>query len=124
MNPKSDYVKAHRQVAASRGRADDHMCVACYGPAHQWAYKYTDPNPMFSGGTVYSHDPSHYQPMCRSCHIAFDREKDPRLEQVVRQRSAACAAGVLATLEDMRPTYSEAGKKAAAVRRACSCGYQ
>lgn len=71
------YIGAHRRVFWSKGRASEHACVECGGPAKQWAYDHGDPNELIGDhgpnkGLRYSADPAHYQPMCASCHRRLD----------------------------------------------------
>lgn len=74
------YGAAHSRVGRVKGKAASYACVACAGPAEQWAYDHADPNArraptdaLLGAGMLYSADPDHYQPMCRPCHAAFDR---------------------------------------------------
>jgi hypothetical protein len=76
------YRAAHARIASSLGKATDHACVRCSQPAAEWAYAHDDPDEITALHRVwgkartvrYSVNPSHYQPMCRSCHIRFDHE--------------------------------------------------
>lgn len=69
------YLAAHNRVYRVRGIATEHTCVACSGPAKDWALKHeagdrqVDPD----NGLAFSPDPEDYQPMCRSCHARYDR---------------------------------------------------
>ena len=77
------YSGMHIRVNRLRGKASDHLCVDCGSQAHHWSYDHTDPNPrfvhkVFKGPrklVAYSTDHERYQPRCRSCHQAFDREQ-------------------------------------------------
>ena len=68
------YNTAHRRVAEAKGRAALHICVECGGQAQEWAYDHADPNVRIASGNpriegmLYSLNPDHYQPMCKSCH--------------------------------------------------------
>lgn len=73
---------AHLRIRAQRGPARDHRCQYCGVPAQQWAYDYCDRaerrgkpkwRTVFSRGSLYSQDPSHYLPLCVGCHIRLDR---------------------------------------------------
>jgi hypothetical protein len=56
------YYGCHRRVRKTRGRAGDLTCVDCEKQARHWAHIHgTDPT-----------DPQNYQPMCQSCHWAYD----------------------------------------------------
>lgn len=72
------YLAAHYRVRTYRGKATEHTCVDCGGQAHEWAYDHRDPDEIvadsgYHKGMPYSPDPSHYQPMCKTCHKRFDR---------------------------------------------------
>lgn len=74
------YNTAHRRVAEAKGAASQHDCINCGGHAREWAYDHADPdariaspgNPRIAG-MPYSLSVDHYQPMCKSCHKAFDK---------------------------------------------------
>lgn len=70
------YAAIHDRVKRARGRARDHECVECGGPAAEWAYDNADPRELVAvwcGSEVrYSTDPSHYLPMCVRDHRRFD----------------------------------------------------
>ena len=67
------YTSAHMRIYAARGRAAEYDCLHCEGTAAEWAYDHTDPDERVSKtGQEYSLDPSHYFPLCRSCHRKFD----------------------------------------------------
>ena len=78
-SPTLTYKGAHSRLRRERGKAAAHLCVQCGGRAQQWAYDHSDPAEMTgptsagAGNSVhYSMDPSHYLPMCKSCHKCFD----------------------------------------------------
>lgn len=75
------YFGIHNRVKAMHGSAADHLCVACLGPAADWAYDNADPDerleslPVPSGkmhDCPFSLKPEHYLPMCKPCHRKFD----------------------------------------------------
>lgn len=76
------YETAHYRVARWRGRASIHQCE-CGAQAHQWAYRKNSPHEQVgtthsARGDIevrFSPDPMDYDPMCRSCHTRFDRQK-------------------------------------------------
>lgn len=119
-----DYVRAHRAVARVRGKAADHDCVGCGAVAAHWTYDHTDPEPLWSFTSPYSHDVSKYAPRCVSCHMVYDRKMDPRIEGLVRNRAQRAGEGVKRRLAEPggRDVFTEAGRKAAAQRRECECG--
>jgi hypothetical protein len=57
-----EYNRRHRNVYRARGKAKKHVCVGCGSAAQEWAQKH---------GTD-GEDPSHYDPMCCSCHGKYD----------------------------------------------------
>lgn len=72
------YSGAHIRVRRIRGRVSTHVC-GCGAQAQEWAYDHADENELV-GVTAgreapYSADPSHYVPMCRSCHRTSDRRR-------------------------------------------------
>lgn len=69
---------AHDRVRAAKGHARDHLCVDCGGPALDWALSH-DAEETFEAkttahGRFYSLDVDDYMPMCRRCHIHYDRD--------------------------------------------------
>lgn len=58
----TNYWTVHRRVRNDRGRASQYKCVTCGNQARDWAMRH---------GTDGS-DPAMFDPMCRSCHIAYD----------------------------------------------------
>jgi hypothetical protein len=74
------YRGAHKRIERTWGKARNHSCLGCGGPASQWAYDYTDPDErseIVSGKPMaYSQWPEFYMPMCSSCHLTKDRNRD------------------------------------------------
>lgn len=72
------YRGVHHRLKAARGTATDHPCVRCGEQAHHWCYDHADPAEVHgvadTRGIVapYSLDLSHYEPLCRSCHVTED----------------------------------------------------
>ena len=66
------YLGAHQRVRYQRGRAKDHACVDCGGPAAHWSYDRACPNEKQSELGPYSTDIAHYVPRCVRCHKRFD----------------------------------------------------
>lgn len=70
------YHAAHKRIRLARGRAADHACIDCGGPARDWAFNHDTPeervrvDPVF--GRTYSMDPDDYDPRCHSCHMKYD----------------------------------------------------
>ena len=72
------YHGAHKRVRLAHGKATEHACVDCGGAAADWSYNHTDPNADIDvRGRVFSMQPEHYSPRCRSCHHKFDRNDQP-----------------------------------------------
>ena len=79
------YFIAHKRVQAIYGPAKNHACKHCDGPAAEWAYDGDDPDeyggPVFdrrrrsSSVMRWSGKPQHYMPLCKRCHIKYDRKK-------------------------------------------------
>lgn len=69
----ASYALVHYRLGIERGRASGFVCDECGSPAKDWAYDNLDANEKYDEkGRPYSEDLSHYRPMCRSCHRAFD----------------------------------------------------
>lgn len=71
------YVTVHKKVRATRGKAANYSCVDCGGQATDWSYTHEDPNPMYreeNGTYPYSSNIDFYEPRCKPCHRAFDKE--------------------------------------------------
>lgn len=75
------YHSAHTKVARARGKAITHSCAGgCGRRADQWSYDGQDPRALTHLGgrsgrcvILYSEDPAHYRPLCRSCHTKADK---------------------------------------------------
>lgn len=65
---------AHERVKAAKGRAAEHDCTDCGGPALHWSYNHLDPHELRDpvSGAPYSPRPEYYEPRCVSCHKRFD----------------------------------------------------
>lgn len=66
------YGAVHSRLRKERGRASDHPCVGCGGPADHWSYDHDDPAEKHASDGPYSTDLDHYSPRCVSCHKRFD----------------------------------------------------
>ena len=97
----SGYAASQVRVKKSRGRASTHPCDVCGRSAQDWAYLHTDPNeltetvpdrnkPGETRTVPFSADPKFYAPMCKSCHVTFDKAV---ARGEVRSRVAAEAVG-------------------------------
>lgn len=71
------YQAVHLRLKALRGKASDQFC-GCGQRATDWAYDHSDPGEKtelkYGFYMPYSTDLDHYRPMCRSCHVGFDRD--------------------------------------------------
>lgn len=76
------FAAIHKRLTRTLGRASEHDCVDCGGPAREWSYNNADPDELtaeISGRTrgrftvAYSLDISNYDPRCTSCHRKFDQ---------------------------------------------------
>lgn len=73
------YTAAHARVVSLRGQAKNHACQMCDQAAMEWAYDHADPNELIGDEghgyyAPYSCDPTHYMPLCVTCHRRFDRK--------------------------------------------------
>lgn len=66
------YFRLHENL----GKAADYKCVVCGAQARDWAYDKKGETLQGTNGLDYAMDPKHYSPMCRSCHIAYDRKPE------------------------------------------------
>lgn len=77
------YTQAHHAVATLRGKAREHTCVTCGGPAAHWSYTHSDPEEGRSKtGSPFGRFPIHYAPRCHLCHKRFDLAVARRREMV------------------------------------------
>ena len=71
------YTTVHNRLRKQFGPAKNQLC-SCGRQAHDWAYLRNDANEVTDprSGAVYSMSPSpeFYQPRCRNCHAAIDRD--------------------------------------------------
>lgn len=70
------YKSAHHRVVRAKGKASQHPCELCNGPAQDWAYNHEDPTPLTApDGRLYSSKPEFYIPLCKTCHRRLDVSK-------------------------------------------------
>jgi len=73
------YSSAHEFVIAAKGRAAEHNCLHCGEQARDWAYNHEDPNEVeqyrkqTKAVVAYSMHAEYYIPLCKHCHLEFDR---------------------------------------------------
>jgi hypothetical protein len=78
------YRAAHARLSALRGKASEHRCDMCGGPAHEWALRDDARAAKVAvggqfDGKSFSTQVDDYMPACRPCHRIYDgRERDPR----------------------------------------------
>ena len=72
------YKAIHRRLWKARGKASEHLCVACGEPAEHWALIKERVERMVyceDEGWAYSYDLNDYDPMCVKHHTLMDRMK-------------------------------------------------
>jgi hypothetical protein len=62
----------HNRLRSLFGKAAEHRCTDCHGPAAEWSYDNSDPDERPSAHGPYSLDLSRYTPRCVTCHRRFD----------------------------------------------------
>jgi hypothetical protein len=72
------YRSAHRRAEAAKGPASTHRCVDCGNQAQDWSLRH-DAAETYEGRNgkhfcLYSGNPDDYEPRCKGCHLAYDRE--------------------------------------------------
>jgi hypothetical protein len=76
------YRANHRRLARERGPARLHQCVRCPAQAAEWAQVHTEDGS----------DPwADYVPMCRRCHVIYDRAGKPGHPQTPETRAKVSA---------------------------------
>jgi hypothetical protein len=68
-----EYWAVHARVRRARGPAKAHDCARCPARAHDWA--------QLHGKDGF--DPADYIPLCRSCHLLYDRTDETRAKLAV-----------------------------------------
>lgn len=73
------YRSAHTRIQAAKGKASDHPCADCSGPAAEWSYvgacadeKISNAPGQRNDGCRYCPHPEHYAPRCKPCHKVYD----------------------------------------------------
>jgi hypothetical protein len=76
--PAANYRAAHRAVVKARGKASEHLCAVCAGPARDWSYDGLDPNDLTGNcdghELNFSLDIDRYEPLCTRCHKRRDTQ--------------------------------------------------
>jgi hypothetical protein len=82
------YAALHSRLTRWRGQASQHQCVRCPAPARDWAQVHTE-----DGTDVWTD----YVPMCRRCHMAYDRESHVLIFARTAEIEARRLAGIRAS---------------------------
>lgn len=92
--PCPEYRSVHARVRKERGPARDYACSGCGGPASDWAFQYPPDRTLVCPATRrrYSNRTSDYAPMCRSCHLRMDWDKDPEMAAALSTRRSEVTA--------------------------------
>lgn len=73
---KPQEVVEYRAAHVRLGKAREHTCVDCEGPASEWSLNHDADalvsNDKYTMGKEYSLNPEDYSPRCRSCHRKYD----------------------------------------------------
>jgi hypothetical protein len=115
------YEQMHSGLHWARGRASEHSCVDCGGPAKDWAFRYTagDLQIVDDRGRAYSERFEDYEPMCRSCHRRFDMLQPDRREfQLAHLARINAAAAADPNYRQRMREQGEKGRAVLAERRA------
>lgn len=114
----------HSRLYRRYGMARDFQCVECGGAALDWAYQYSSSDEQIDQhGQKWSENLDDYAPMCRRCHINFDRKMDP--EMAARLRAKASAVSPELRRKAGRASVEQRPDTAVAMhRRTCECGYE
>ena len=81
VEPCREYRAVHDRLRRERGPARGYLCDRCGEPALDWAFQYPEGRIEICPDTRrrFSSDPADYLPLCRSCHLRMDWEKDPEM---------------------------------------------
>ncbi|MEV4722483.1 hypothetical protein [Micromonospora humida] len=98
------YGGAHQRVRGRRGSASQHTC-RCGNQAGHWAYTHADYDQAADetgkeAGRPYSMNPAFYVPLCRPCHVRWDRARARQSGSVI---SLAHRALWMATTDEPCP---------------------
>lgn len=82
---RASYTAMHNRVRNTKGSASKQTCCFCLRQAEQWAYDHADESERWvvsdhyvDAGVRYSLEIEHYMPLCRSCHVSFDKQRVAR----------------------------------------------
>lgn len=73
--PRGDepsYTAVHLRLKADYGKAAEHLCVDCGGPAAHWSYAHDCSDERSDAKGPYCPHPEHYSPRCASDHNRYD----------------------------------------------------
>jgi hypothetical protein len=86
------YDAMHGRVRRARGSANEHACVGCGAPAHDWAFTYPDGRSWYAsvrpGDGMYGTSVDDYEPKCRSCHRRDDSARHAEARRLKDWRTA------------------------------------
>jgi len=75
------YSAVHQRLKRERGLASDYACIKCYSSANEWAFIGNPESALYKNvigrrgketRLFFSRDLTQYEPMCHSCHVAYD----------------------------------------------------
>lgn len=93
----------HKRLRKIRGRAAGEVCVKCDQSARDWAQVHTE------DGT----DPwADYVPLCRQCHLHYDRDARLNEESLAKWRASASPAIAAAWTPERRQAMAELARTA------------
>ena len=92
VEPCREYRAVHDRLRRERGPARGYLCDRCGEPALDWAFQYPEGRIEVCPDTRrrFSSDPADYLPLCRSCHLRMDWEKDPEMAARTNSRRFQC----------------------------------
>lgn len=114
----------HSRLYRAYGMARDRACIECGKPARDWAYQYSSADEQVDAfGQRWSENLDDYAPMCRRCHVNFDRRVDPAMAERVDAKHRAVDPEL--RRKAGRASIAQRPDTAVAMqRRTCECGYE
>lgn len=91
------YVAKHKRMRKVRGRAADHRCLNCDSQARDWAQLHD----------TTGEDPWDYVPLCRKCHLVYDKDARLNPESLAKWRASAGPAIAAAWTPERRAAQAE-----------------
>lgn len=93
----------HKRVRRARGKASAQQCVRCPAQAYDWAQVHTE-----DGTDIWAD----YVPLCRSCHIRYDRDARWNAESLAKWRAKAVPAIAAAWTPERREAIAASSRRA------------